>query len=253
MTGTCAVPGCGRPLRSRGWCASHYRRWQRHGNAQPDRPVASRTSQPGGYWSLRRRLVGERGPAADYRCADCAAMAACWSYDGGDPDERVDLVRGVRYSMDLDRYRPRCRFCHRQAVRAVTDPLTAARRAAPGLDPDRAACLYEAGATCRGIGALMGVSPDAVARALRTLDVPLRPSGRNRRPEPAISTHNEENTGPDQQPEPKSTTTPELPENLTTRTTQDMNTTTQPPTRPMHPDRSVTAAGPDGPPAPEQQ
>ncbi|MEU3447902.1 endonuclease VII domain-containing protein [Streptomyces thermolilacinus] len=34
---TCTVEGCGRPIRvrSRGWCAMHYRRWQRHGDPGP--------------------------------------------------------------------------------------------------------------------------------------------------------------------------------------------------------------------------
>lgn len=37
-TKICSVPGCGRLTRSRGWCVSHYRRWQRHGD-----PLAGNT------------------------------------------------------------------------------------------------------------------------------------------------------------------------------------------------------------------
>lgn len=29
---TCAVDGCGRPARSRGWCQTHYFRWRRNGD-----------------------------------------------------------------------------------------------------------------------------------------------------------------------------------------------------------------------------
>lgn len=36
----CSVPGCGKPLNSRGWCLAHYRRWQRHGD-----PLAGRTPE----------------------------------------------------------------------------------------------------------------------------------------------------------------------------------------------------------------
>ncbi|WP_436788356.1 endonuclease VII domain-containing protein [Yinghuangia sp. YIM S10712] len=34
---TCTVGGCNRPIRvrSRGWCAMHYQRWQRHGDTGP--------------------------------------------------------------------------------------------------------------------------------------------------------------------------------------------------------------------------
>jgi hypothetical protein len=195
MTGTspkqCAVSGCGRPRYARGWCVTHYRRWCRHRDPQAQRLVAARTAGAGGYWSVRRRLVAERGPATGYTCADCAAPARCWSYDGADPAERTDPARGVRYSTDLDRYRPRCRFCHQHAQRVNADPLATLRRAAPGLDPERAARLYEVGATCRGIGSLMGVSPDAVARALRALDVPLRSSGRHRQKDSPHSPHKE--------------------------------------------------------------
>lgn len=32
MTGTCAIPGCGKPHRARGWCKAHYSKWYRHGD-----------------------------------------------------------------------------------------------------------------------------------------------------------------------------------------------------------------------------
>jgi hypothetical protein len=33
----CSIPDCGKRVIARGWCASHYRRWERHGN-----PLAGR-------------------------------------------------------------------------------------------------------------------------------------------------------------------------------------------------------------------
>lgn len=29
---TCSIDGCGRPVRARGWCATHHQRWERHGD-----------------------------------------------------------------------------------------------------------------------------------------------------------------------------------------------------------------------------
>ena len=30
--GTCSIEGCDEPTRCRGWCATHYQRWRRHGD-----------------------------------------------------------------------------------------------------------------------------------------------------------------------------------------------------------------------------
>lgn len=38
MTKVCSIDGCGRPLKSLGWCQSHFMRWRRHGD-----PLAGRT------------------------------------------------------------------------------------------------------------------------------------------------------------------------------------------------------------------
>lgn len=175
----CAVPGCARPTYARGWCVTHYRRWSRHGDPQPDRPITARLGDGTGYAALLRRLAAERGPATGYGCEECGGPAACWSYTGDDPDERTDSARGVRYSLDLARYRPRCRFCHRQAVLARSVDVPGSTRGRSALDVQRAVRLYRAGASCRGIGSLMGVSPDAIRRALRSHGVTLRPSGRS--------------------------------------------------------------------------
>ncbi|MDQ4118708.1 MAG: hypothetical protein M3235_17360, partial [Actinomycetota bacterium] len=103
----------------------------------------------------------------------CAAPAACWSYDGSDPDERTDPARGYRYSLDLDRYRPRCRSCHRRATVAQAQP----RARSGAVDSERAARLYRAGASVTGLAALLDVSRTAVHTALRNHGVPLRRPG----------------------------------------------------------------------------
>jgi hypothetical protein len=171
-TAQCSVTGCGRPIRTRGWCATHYRRWQRHGHPQSDLAIAPRNPDATSYAAVRRRLVVQLGPAPARRCGDCGADAVCWSYAGTDPDERTDARRGVPYSLTVAHYRARCRPCHRRA---------SARTTGQPLDPgrvERAARLYLAGASAAGIAALLGSSPAVVRSALRAAGIPLRAPGR---------------------------------------------------------------------------
>lgn len=66
------------------------------------------------YATIHTRLRRERGPARVYRCVDCGGQAEQWSYDGLDPDERVQHYRGQerKFSVDLGHYHPRCVGCH---------------------------------------------------------------------------------------------------------------------------------------------
>lgn len=41
---TCAITACEKPARKRGWCYTHYSRWQRHGDPEYDQPRAARTT-----------------------------------------------------------------------------------------------------------------------------------------------------------------------------------------------------------------
>lgn len=177
----CNVPGCPRTHKARGWCRTHYRRWQRHGDPLGAVPVAGAGSS---YRAVLARLRSTCGAPERHRCAECGAQGAVWSYDGSDPAERTEAGRGRRYSLDPTRYRPRCRFCHRRALRDAAAPVAPppARRAAPALDVDRAVRLYTAGATAAGIAGLLHVSPQAVLRALRARDITIRPARSPRTP-----------------------------------------------------------------------
>jgi hypothetical protein len=162
---TCSIAGCTAPVRARGYCTAHYRRWQRHGEPRADHPGRAQAPASVGYWSVRRQLRAERGPASAQQCADCGGSARDWVYDSRDPDERTDPRLGCRYSLDLSRYTPRCRSCRQRALATVRGPR---------LDPERAARLYRAGASGPGIAAYLGVSRATVYRALRSYGVPIR-------------------------------------------------------------------------------
>lgn len=50
MSAPCAVAGCDKPVRARGWCGTHLKRWQRHGVADappPERSIATDSDAPG--------------------------------------------------------------------------------------------------------------------------------------------------------------------------------------------------------------
>jgi hypothetical protein len=168
----CTVGGCDRAHYGRGYCRPHYVRWSRHGDPRAEVPIRQRPAGGGSYWSAHRLVAAERGPASAQRCAECGAPAVGWSYDGTDPRERTDPSRGLRYSLDPARYRPRCASCRSGRGRG---------RAVEALDVERAARLYRAGASARGIGGLLGASPGVVRAALRAHGVIIRPSLRDRR------------------------------------------------------------------------
>jgi hypothetical protein len=180
----CEIAGCGRRHFARGYCRAHHERWRRHGDPQADVPVAARQRGTDGYRAVGRRLRSVRGTASGRRCAGCAAPAACWSYDGSDPDEQTDPARGYRYSLDPDRYQPRCRTCHHRQTLGQAAPRTPA----PVVDIERAARLYRAGASVTGIAYVLGTSRAAVHTALRTHGVALRRPGRHNTPATEIPT-----------------------------------------------------------------
>lgn len=257
----CEVTDCGRRHCGHGYCRTHLARWRRNGDPQPDVAVSARDRSGETYWAVGKRLRTECGPASARRCAGCAAPAACWSYDGTDPHERTDPVRGYRYSLDLARYRPRCRSCHRRSTLARSRPR--ARSAA--VEVERAARLYRSGASVTGIAAVLDVSRTAVHTALRNHGVPLRRPGHRTKTAAMtaleggpVTTHPDltsEITDTSTTSEPSTTTAPQAknegqPEYRAT--TEDDNRTDHNQSNkrrctPRHPDPLGRAAGPGGP------
>jgi hypothetical protein len=164
-------------------------------------------TRPPSYWTALDRVRTARGTAGAHNCAECSARAAtCWSYDGTDPDE-LTSPQGYRYSLNADRYRARCRPCHRR--------LTDRRRS--DLDTALVARLYAAGATARAIARLLGTSHDAIYDALRTADIPIRTthdkhSNDNKTPTRRDQLSPFSNTDHDQEPQQYDTPTPRHPD-----------------------------------------
>jgi hypothetical protein len=180
----------------------HLARVRRTGDPDSSRPAQLKRSDS--HWVAKDRVRRTRGRADSYRCADCAAPALVWSYDGTDPAERVCPARGYLYSHDPNRYRARCQSCHRRATTILhslrrrnagprylpvqpTVPAASVRAAPPDHVPgrnsveQRAVWLYERGVSLRGVGEELAISPSTAARLLRSLGIPIRPVGRRRR------------------------------------------------------------------------
>jgi hypothetical protein len=71
-----------------------------------------------GYDALHTYLRYVRGKAAAHACVDCGKPATQWSYDRSCPNELTEPNRKTGrpqpYSLDLDRYQPRCVPCHQK-------------------------------------------------------------------------------------------------------------------------------------------
>ena len=143
----CGVPGCGRPHHGRGYCRTHWSRARRWGDPGGDRPVAPRAGSVPSHRAVRQQLRAVRGPVEAHPCWSCGGRAVVWSHDGA----------GAGRGLDATRYRAACRVCHRHP-----------------FDADRVVRLYRAGASLRGIAALLGVGTTTVRRTLRLRDVPTR-------------------------------------------------------------------------------
>jgi hypothetical protein len=122
----CAVEGCDRPRRARGWCEFHYRRWYRNGDPLVALPIGNRMVREAssqwkgdaiGYTALHDRLKVARGKASGHACVDCAGSARDWSLVRG--ATVVTDPTGRRYSLRLDDYQPRCVGCHARYDRAT--------------------------------------------------------------------------------------------------------------------------------------
>lgn len=68
---------CGNPVAviSRGWCATHYKRWQVHGDVQADIPIGPYRGDPlDRFWPK----VNQNGPVPAYR----PDLGPCWLWTG---------------------------------------------------------------------------------------------------------------------------------------------------------------------------
>ena len=118
----CSIENCTRKYVTKGWCATHYKRWQKTGDPlgvkqEYGASGADSVSWKGDditYHTVHVRLTKRKGKAAQHGCVTCGSPAKHWAYDHTDPDEKIGESRGrpMAFSTDMDRYQPMCRSCH---------------------------------------------------------------------------------------------------------------------------------------------
>lgn len=116
----CTMDGCLGPARNKGLCGVHAERVRRHGDPTV---LLYRVGDTGPlhpcwrgeditYSSAHSRTRAVRGQAHLHPCVDCGGPAAQWSYDHNDQGQ-IESVNGP-YSVDPQRYEPRCVPCHKR-------------------------------------------------------------------------------------------------------------------------------------------
>lgn len=152
----CSIENCGNPVKSRGWCRTHYLRWWKHGD-----PLVTLQAPPNspdvGYSGAHRRVYRTRGKASSYPCDECGAQGRDmdWAHihgtDGSNPNN----------------YRPLCVPCHKR----YDGPARGEGHGSAKLSGDDVAKIRELHETgdysYREIGSLFGVYPSTVGRIIR--------------------------------------------------------------------------------------
>lgn len=94
----------------------HYLRLKKHGDTNFEMSGENHPHWVGDgatYFVLHARVSRAFGSPKTHDCADCDGPAQQWSYDHNDPDERFEEGKGP-YSLDINRYVPRCISCHKK-------------------------------------------------------------------------------------------------------------------------------------------
>lgn len=110
----CSVPIANAKRATKKYCSERCR-YRARAAAEGRRawvPPEKRT-EAAGYGGTHQRIRKANGPASDFSCVRCGLTAQEWAYDHSDPAPLVDVESGLEYSIDIFRYQPLCRSCHR--------------------------------------------------------------------------------------------------------------------------------------------
>lgn len=133
----CSVGECDAMQHAHGYCPPHLYRYKKYGNpleAGPGRHSGRKRMDQPSYTGMHKRLFYDRGKASAHQCVDCGSQAQEWSYDGGCPNEILEVlvIEPIPYTTDQTKYSPRCIKCHRSKDESLNRGRDKAGRFAPG-------------------------------------------------------------------------------------------------------------------------
>lgn len=161
MSDPCAIDGCDKTAKVRGWCPAHYQRWRKHGDPLGNAPSRTRSMASNGY--IRVKSPGH--PEADrYGWAYEHRVVA---HDHLGPIPAGWHVHHVNH--DKADNRP-------ENLEAVSPE--AHSREHVTYDHAEVGALYEAGKTTLEIEAMLGVHASQVSRILKARGIKARRSPR---------------------------------------------------------------------------
>lgn len=145
---TCSIDGCNRAVKSRGWCAAHYRRWRTTGDVQADNPIRHRHEEIVERRDRRANYVlPESGPVECTRCRELL--------DIGMFDKNAASKSGIHPWCKSCRRESRREYYKREPKRAKTSATWAGIKSKYGLTRAEYEAMHErqggACAICRRV------------------------------------------------------------------------------------------------------
>ena len=131
-TVTCSIEGCDNPLRSRGWCATHWDRWRVHGDPRAHIPIRTKgRSESERFWCK----------------VDVGHPAGCWEWAAGTNRHGYGIFDGTQEKLAH-------RWAYAHLMGSIPDGLTLDHlcRNPPCVNPDHLEPVTQAENTRRGFG-----------------------------------------------------------------------------------------------------
>lgn len=218
MTDLCTIDGCDREVRSRGWCATHWARWRRHGDPNKGAAKAAATCEVSGctdriqghglcpkHYHRRRRGTPVVRPETMRERVEASIVMedGCWMWTGTRNSNGYPVIGNAGKSIYVHRWMLQqvlgrllvhgeftCHHCDRPccvnpahlfvgtASDNTADMHAKGRGITTPMDEDALSWLWNRGVPSPYIASLLKVEKHVVTRRARMLGLPKRRGGR---------------------------------------------------------------------------